>query len=359
MRDVLERLAGWVDDGRPFALATVVRTWGSSPRPPGASMAVAADGRVVGSVSGGCVEAAVHQVALEVLAGGAPRLETYGVSDDDAFAVGLTCGGTLQVLVQRVGPAELAVVARLRAAVAARRPAALVTAVAGPAAGRLLLVEGASTAGSLGGGALDAEAAGAARGLLAHGRTAVVAVGGVDVLVEAVPPPAAMLVYGAVDHAGALVRAAVLLGYRVVVCDPRAVFATAERFPEADEVVVAWPHEHLREQTERGAVDVRSAVCVLTHDPRSDVPLLEVALRGPAAYVGAMGSRAVHRDRVAQLRERGVDDAALARLSSPIGLDLGGRTPQETAVAVLAEVVATLHGGTGARLRDVDGPLHR
>ena len=382
MRDLLGATGAWFDAGRPFALATVVRTWSSSPRQPGASMAVDVEGEVLGSVSGGCVEGAVYEVARQVLATGSPALETYGVSDDDAFAVGLTCGGVVQVFVERVDHDTFPGYGRLRDLVAQRRGLAVATVIeggavgggavgGGAAPGHHLLVRPGSTQGGLGAEGLDADVSGQALALLGRGRTAVVRAGAagrqpadhrpgdeVAVFVESMAPPPTMLVYGAVDFAAALVRAAKLLGYHVVVCDARAVFATAARFAEADEVVVAWPHEHLAATVEAGGVDARTAVCVLTHDARFDVPLLALALRGEAAYVGAMGSRATHDDRVARLRALGLG-AELDRLSSPIGLDLGARTPQETAVSILAEVIATTWGGTGQRLRDLDAPIHR
>jgi xanthine dehydrogenase accessory factor len=167
-----------------------------------------------------------------------------------------------------------------------------------------------------------------------------------------------MLVFGAIDFAAAVARVGTFLGYRVTVCDARPVFATAKRFPEADEVVVDWPHRYLRSEVERGAVDTRTVVCVLTHDPKFDVPVLEVALRESFAYVGAMGSRRTHDDRMKRLREAGMDDDALARLSSPIGLDLGARTPEETAVSIAAEIIAGRWGGAGGRLTESAGRIH-
>ncbi|NIZ90556.1 XdhC family protein [Kineococcus rubinsiae] len=363
MRDVLPAVLRWAGEGRGCAVATVVRTWNSSPRPAGASMAVAADGEVVGSVSGGCVEGAVHTLALEVVASGQAVAVTYGVSDDEAFAVGLTCGGVLELVVAPVTADDVPLLQALQDDLTGERAAALVTVAGGAGAlGARLVVGEDATAGSLGSARLDAAAADAARGLLAAGRTDVVHLGPdgerrgdeLALFVESCAPPPRMHVFGAIDFAGAVVRMGKFLGFRVTVCDARPVFATAARFPDADEVVVQWPHRWLA----TAPVDDRTVICVLTHDPKFDVPLLEVALRTPAAYVGAMGSRRTHEARLAALREAGLTEAELARLSSPIGLDLGGRTPEETAVSIAAEVLALRWGGSGRRLSDVPGPVH-
>ncbi|MBP2477495.1 xanthine dehydrogenase accessory factor [Crossiella equi] len=369
MRELLDGLLAWYRDGVPFALATVVRTWRSAPRQPGAAMAVSAAGEAVGSVSGGCVEGAVYELAREVLATGQAQSATYGVSDDDAFAVGLTCGGILEVFVRPVTAAAFPEFAALAEAVLAGEPVALATVVAnsdGLAAGRLgarLLVTPGTYSGNLGSVRLDEAVRDHARGLLALGGTGFVHVGAdgeqrhdeLAVFVESFAPPPRMLVFGAIDFAGAVARIGKFLGYHVTVCDARPVFATATRFPEADELVVRWPHRYLAE-TE---VDERTVICVLTHDPKFDVPLLELALRTKAAYVGAMGSRRTHADRLARLRELGVTEAELARLSSPIGLDLGARTPEETAVSIAAEIVSLNWGGSGRRLAETSNPIHQ
>ncbi|MFF9896890.1 XdhC family protein [Streptomyces longispororuber] len=369
MLDIAGTLRRWADEGRSFAVATVVAVGGSAPRGPGAALAVDSDGTAVGSVSGGCVEGAVYDLCLRALADGEAVVEEFGYSDEDAFAVGLTCGGTLQVLVVPV-PADApdrAPVTEALARAARDEPAALVRVARGPAGllGRALLVRGdGSAAGGLGGGAaLDRTAVAEARALLDAGRTGTVEVsedgsrcpGGVTLLVESSTPPPRMIVFGAVDFAAALVRTGKLLGYHVTVCDARAVFATRARFPEADEVVVDWPHRYLRGT----ATDARTVLCVLTHDAKFDVPVLEVALRLPVAFVGAMGSRRTHEDRARRLRAAGVTEAELAHLRSPIGLDLGARTPEETALSIAAEIVAARHGGTGAPLTGTRVPIHR
>ncbi|MFC0039377.1 XdhC family protein [Actinomadura rayongensis] len=369
MRDVLGDLAAWYDAGRTFGLATVVGTFRSAPRPPGAVMAVAPDGEVVGSVSGGCVEGAVYELAQEVVASGRPVVQRYGVSDDDAFAVGLTCGGILDILVEPVGPATFPEFGDVAAAVQKGEPVAVATVVAGPGRiGARRVVWPDRAAGSLAPGAahedrLNAAVDDDARGMLAQGRTGDLRYGpegerrgdDLTVFVRAFAPPPRLLVFGAIDFAAAVARVGKFLGYRVTVCDARPVFATAKRFPDADEVVVQWPHRYLAE-TE---VDERTAIAVLTHDPKFDVPLLELALRTQAGYVGAMGSRRTHDDRMARLRAAGLTDAELARLRSPIGLDLGARTPEETAVSIAAELVQTRWGGSGRPLGTTSGRIHR
>ncbi|MFG2301433.1 XdhC family protein [Actinacidiphila glaucinigra] len=364
MLDIADALGRWSAEGRPFAVATVVAVGGSAPRQPGAALAVDAEGTAVGSVSGGCVEGAVYELCQEVLETGEPLLRRFGYSDDDAFAVGLTCGGAIDVFVQRIAPGARPFAGALAAA-SRGEAAALARVVAGPAGmpGRALLVRpGGTYEGTLGDPERDRTTAAEARALLDAGRTATVGIGAdggrcgepLTLLVETNVPPPRLLVFGAIDFAAALVRVGAFLGYRVTVCDARPVFATALRFPEADEVVVDWPHRYL----ERTPVDGRTVVCVLTHDAKFDVPLLERALRMPVAYVGAMGSRRTHEQRLARLRETGLGEAELGRLRSPIGLDLGARTPEETALSIAAEFVAEGRGGTGRPLTGVCTPIH-
>ncbi|WP_406078964.1 XdhC family protein [Micromonospora sp. NBC_00858] len=373
--------------GEVVALATVVATWRSAPQPPGATMLVATDGTVTGSVSGGCVEADLYERAHRVLDTGVPELIRYGVSDDDAYAVGLTCGGVLDVFVERIEPDALAELDAVAVARRAGQPAAVVTCVAaddgevpgdggdlpgavpGDPAGRLgrrLVLTGDQVTGSLGAERLDAAATADALGLLATGHSGMLRYGyhgqrrgtGLSLFVAVHATPPRMIVFGAIDFAAAVARIGAFLGYRVTVCDARPVFATARRFPEADEVVVQWPHRYLGAELDAGRVDGRTVVCVLTHDPKFDVPLLALALRHRLAYVGAMGSRRTHDERHKRLREAGLDAAQLARLASPIGLDLGGRTPEETAVSVAAQIVAGRWGGTGHPLTALAGPIH-
>ncbi len=362
-------LAVWRAGGTA-GVGTVVRTFRSAPRPPGAAMVVAPDGTVSGSVSGGCVEGAVYELATEVAADGLPRLQRYGVSDDDAFAVGLTCGGIIDVFVEAVSAVDFPELDDLADDIAGHRPVAVATVIAHPDAdwvGRRLVLRQDVT-GTLGSPRADAAVTDDARGLLASGRSAVLTYGpdgqrrgeGMEVFVASYAPRPRMLVFGAIDFAAAVARQGTMLGYRVTVCDARPVFATTARFPTADEVVVDWPHRYLRAQAESGSIDGRTVVCLLTHDPKFDVPLLEVALRLPQlGYIGAMGSRRTHEDRIARLREVGLTDAELARLSSPIGLDIGARTPEETAVSIAAEIIASRWGGSGRPLTETDGRIHR
>ncbi|MCM4078527.1 XdhC family protein [Paractinoplanes hotanensis] len=506
MRDVLDALLEWWHADVPVGLATVTATWSSAPRQPGAAMVVGPDGQVVGSVSGGCVEGAVYELCREVIDTGAPRTARFGVSDDDAFEVGLTCGGTIELLIERVDRESFPQLPDLAAAIAESRPVALLTRIpgsrppapadhpppisngladarhltdniggnppasttrnptdvrpaatsgggvgggarpgatpggvgggaglgatsgggggvgggagpgatsgvgggagpgatsgdgdgvggdAGPGAtsgsadgmggdarsditpdggndvsdSRHLVITPDRRDGTLGGDRIDDAATDDGRGLLAAGRTGVLHYGpsgerrgeGLSVLVASFAPPARMLVFGATDHAAATARIGSFLGYHVTVCDARPVFATARRFPSADEVVVDWPHRYLTAEVEAGRIDERTVLCVLTHDPKFDVPVLEVALRLPVAYVGAMGSRRTHDDRNKRLQEAGVTDADLNQLASPVGLDLGARTPEETAVSIAAEIVALRWGGTGARLTATEGRIH-
>jgi xanthine dehydrogenase accessory factor len=369
VRDVIDQLEKWWRDGRPAALATVVGTFRSAPRQPGASMLVGPAGEAVGSVSGGCVEGAVYALGEQVLGTDRPVLQRYGVSDDDAFAVGLTCGGILDVYVERVEKSSFPQLGEVAAALRAGAPVAVATVVAGPVErlGRRLVIWPDHAEGGTGSDRLDDAIRDDARGLLDAGRNGTIGYGvdgqrrgeGLLVFVESFAPPPRMIVFGAIDFAAAVAKIGGFLGYRVTVCDARPVFATASRFPGANEVVVEWPHRYLAAEAAAGRIDARTALCVLTHDPKFDVPLLEVALRLPeVGYIGAMGSRRTHDDRLARLRERGLSDAELSRLSSPIGLDLGARTPEETAVSIAAEMIARHWGGAGTRLADRDGPIH-
>ncbi|WP_432198387.1 XdhC family protein [Streptomyces sp. bgisy027] len=368
MLDLLPELKGWLAEGRDVAVATVVSVGGSAPRGPGATLAVDRAGTVIGSVSGGCVEGAVYDLCAQALETGQSVLERFGYSDEEAFAVGLTCGGVLDVMVTPV-LADTPVRALLCSAldvVAQGKPVAMARVIEGPAPhlGATLLVHGdGSTEGGLGiHEDLDRTAAAQALAALDAGRTGTVELSpdgshcpdGLTLLVESSTPPPRMIVFGAVDFAAALVRVGKFLGYHVTVCDARPVFTTPARFPEADEVVVDWPHRYLRGTR----TDARTVLCVLTHDAKFDVPLLEVALRLPVAFVGAMGSRRTHIDRDRRLREVGLSVQELARLRSPIGLDLGGRTPEETALSIAAEIVATRRGGTGVPLTGTRTPIH-
>lgn len=365
MRDEVDELVAWQHAGARFALATVIATSNSAPRPAGAVLALHPDGRIVGNVSGGCVEPSVVLVAEDVLRSGTPRLVHYGYSDADALTVGLTCGGEVELLVRSVGP-EDPTLAVLATAIARDEPAVLATIVAdgtgGDQVGAAILVTGSDVVGTPPSGRLGEVLVVEARAALGSGSTRLRHLGSdgermgeeVTVLVESFVSRPRMVIVGALDFAAALATVGRFLGFRVSVCDARERFATSERFPDADEVIVAWPHRYLAEQT----LDARSAVCVLTHDPKFDVPALATALTSPAGYVGVMGSRRTHEDRLDRLRAVGVDAAALDRLRSPIGLALGGRSPQETALAIAAEIVLVRSGGAAAPLSATDGPIH-
>ncbi|MBB5827366.1 XdhC family protein [Micromonospora carbonacea] len=368
MDEVLAELLRRCADGDAVGLATVVETWRSAPHPAGTAMLVGPDDAVTGSVSGGCVEAALHDACREAVRTGRPALLRFGVAGADALAAGLTCGGTIEVYVERVDRAGFAELPALAGAVRAGTAAAVLTCVQGPPGrlGRRIVAGPDGHQGSLGDPGLDEAALAAGRRLLAEGRSGPVrlppagpgAAGPVRVLVRSYPPPPRLIVCGAIDVAAELARVGVVLGYRVTVCDARPVFATARRFPQAREVVVDWPHRYLAAEAAAGRLDGRTAVCVLTHDPRFDVPVLRLALGLPLGFVGAMGSRRTHHDRLGRLREAGVTDAELARLSSPVGLDVGGRDAAEVAVSIAAELVAVRHGRAGGRLRDATGDLH-
>ncbi|MFE6334591.1 XdhC family protein [Streptomyces sp. NPDC057798] len=363
MRDLFPVLGAWYAAGAPFGLATVVATSRSAPRDPGAAMAVGPDDEVVGSVSGGCVEAAVFELAQEVVASGEARLETFGYSAEDAFTVGLTCGGEITLLVRPVTAALDASFGAVAESVAAGEPVTMASVTDGPAPrGATLAVWPDRVLGTLGAAGLDAAVTADARGELALGVTGLRHYGphgerredAVTVFLHSFAPPPRMLVFGAIDYAAAVARIGDFLGYRVTVCDARPLFATPKRFPQGVGVVVDWPHRYLNGTD----TDGRTVICVLTHDPKFDVPLLEVALRRPAAYIGAMGSRRTHDDRTRRLTAAGLTGAELSRLRSPVGLDLGARTPEEVAVSVAAEIVALRWGGTGAPLTATQGAIH-
>jgi xanthine dehydrogenase accessory factor len=317
VRDILPTLARWHADGRRVAIATVVERRGSAPRDPGASLALNDLGEIAGSVTGGCVEPSVIREAQEVLEGGGARLREYGIADDTAFEVGLACGGTVGIL---IGPLDTALVPALERATEEDLPAALTLIASGERIGAQQLHE---------------PPTGAVASLVGAGESALVDIAGDTVFVHALRPRPAMYVFGAIDHAAALARVGKLLGYRVTVCDARAAFVTPERFPEADQLVVAWPDRFLRE----AAVDAGTVICVLTHDEKFDVPALIAALETPAVYIGAMGSKVTTADREERLRAEGVDDAGVGRIRAPIGLAIGARSPEEVAVAIGAEIV--------------------
>lgn len=397
MKDILADIDLWLEAGTQVAVARVIDVEGSTPRQPGAAMAVAADNSVAGSVSGGCVEGAVVSEALEVLASGERRVLTFGYSDAEAFNVGLTCGGVIRLFIEPLD--WLNIYEQLRTSLTNSRHVALATVVDGPYLGSKLLV--CPHGGSLDGGAYIqgdgfdsgsacAHGGGLDSGVHVHGelantklaqvierdsraalesaRNAVHTYGvegearqtDVTVFVESFASPPTMLLCGAVDFTAALVEQAKLVGYRVVVCDARSVFATSRRFPKADQIVVSWPDRFINKIGEE--LGARDAVCILTHDAKFDVPAIVAALATDVGYIGVMGSRRAHQERSARLMEYGVEcgvsESQLKRLKSPIGLDLGAVTPQETAVSIMAEIIAERYCRNAGSLSHSKGPIH-
>jgi xanthine dehydrogenase accessory factor len=347
VQEIAEDIRRWRATGESFALATVIATRRSAPRPVGSTLGVSAAGELVGSVSGGCVENEVYGNAQEILAGGAPRMLTYGISEDLALGIGLPCGGEIDVFVAESDPAVLD---RLVQAVEQEEWAVRFTVVDGePLGAELLVLDGGETVGTG-----PAELAEQAPELIRGGRSEVLELEGRTVFCDVIGPPPRLVVYGAVDTAEALCRAAKGLGWRAIVADARGKFATRERIPSADELIVAWPDDALA----RIQPDHATAVVVLTHDDKFDVPALGTALASEAFYVGALGSRRNQERRRERLLEAGVDESELDRLSGPCGLDIGANSPAETALSILAEILATRAGRDGGRLKEARGRIH-
>jgi xanthine dehydrogenase accessory factor len=359
MKELLPTLEAWRRDGVGVGRAVVVRTFGSAPRPEGAVLLRADDGRIAGSVSGGCVEGAAAEEIERARRDGHSRVIRYGISDEEAWDVGLACGGTIDVLIEPALPASVETGARNRSvAIATPLPADAPPAEFGPSppgdgappAAQVVLAADGIVEGSLGSTAADAALLDAAREALLRGTSRTVEIEGRSVFVEAFPARPRLVVVGAVEVARSLVRFARELGFETIVVDGRASFATPERFPadQVDQLIVGWPDE-VAEQIGLGPDD---AVAVLTHDVKFDEPAIVEALRRNCRYVGAVGSRKTQGDRRERLREAGVSEDELARLRGPVGLDLGGRAPAETALAIMAEVVANRYGGSGRPMRE-------
>jgi xanthine dehydrogenase accessory factor len=346
MQDVLTELALWKERGDRIALATVIDVQRSAPRPPGAKMAVNSQGEIAGSVSGGCVEGAVAEIADGILRGDPPQLLHFGIADSDAWDVGLPCGGEIDVWVQAYDPGRFEEIAR------AGGRATEVTVLEGAAPGAKLLVEAdGARSGSLGSPELDDEAARIADELLwaeASERRD-------GLFYDVVAPAPRLMVFGAVDIAASLCTLARGAGWRPYVIDPRARFATAERFPDAEQVIAAWPEEAV---AQLGGVDPATSIVVLTHDPKLDDAALLLALASPARFIGAMGSRRAQAKRRERLVAAGVSDEDIERISAPVGLDLGGISREETALSIIAEIVAARHGRDGGRLAESKGRIH-
>lgn len=346
MRDVLPQITEWAARGDRIATATVVGVKRSAPRPLGAKMAVNDRGEVIGAVSGGCVEGAVVVVAEQILAGDGPELLHFGIADDEAWDVGLPCGGEIYVWVQAYEPGRFEEIARTGGR------AAEITLLEGVQPGAKLLVEAdGERSGTLGSPELDDEAARAADELLWLERSERQG----TLFIDIVHPTPRLILFGAVDVASSLCTLARAAGWRPYVVDPRARFATPERFPDADEVIVAWPEEAF---ARLGGIDRATSIAVLTHDPKLDDAALMIALRSEARFVGAMGSRRAQATRRERLLEAGMTDSELDRLAAPLGLDLGAVSGEETALSILAEVVAMRHGRDGGRLQNARGRIH-
>ncbi len=363
MKELLSTLDTWQRDGAAIGRAVVVRTFGSAPRPEGAVLLYAADGRIAGSVSGGCVEGAAAEEIERARATGNARVIRYGISDEEAWDVGLACGGTIDVLVEPAAPA--AVIAAARGSVGAGgHGSAVITPLpadsppaefgphqpgdGAPPAAELIVTDDGTLTGSLGSAELDGSLVDAATAALRRGLSRTVELGDRSLFIEVFPVRPRLVIVGGVEVARSLVRLARELGFETVVVDGRAAFATAERFPEVDRLVVGWPDE-VAEEIGLGPND---AVAVLSHDVKFDEPAIIEALRRGCRYVGAVGSRKTQADRHVRLLAAGVNEADVARLRGPVGLDLGGRAPAETALAILAEIVAERYGGTGAPMRE-------
>lgn len=353
----------WLEQGRRVVAASLIETVGSSPLDPGAEMLVDDSGRIEGSVTGGCVEGALVEVAQEVLEGAPARIVQYGISDSQAADVGLMCGGTVRLFVHELHPSAREPLAAVRDALRLGQPVALATLLDGEHAGAKLAVGEQRAVGALGTvELLKTSVTRDALGYLDEGVSAVrrySALGEVmgselRVYIQGFASSPQMVIFGAIDFSVAVGRLARELGYRVTICDARAPFTQSARFSEAAEIVVDWPDRHMAGRE----LGVRDAVLVFTHDPKFDEPALLAALQSGAGYIGALGSRRTHRERVARLREAGVGEPELARISAPCGLDIGARTPPETAVSILAEIIARRTGRDGRRLADTGGSIH-
>jgi xanthine dehydrogenase accessory factor len=347
MRDLIPNLLRWRERGDQIALATVTKTWGSSPRPAGAKMAVTASGEFAGSVSGGCVETAVIEEAKKVLAAGEPKLLRFGVSDEQAWSVGLTCGGSIEVFVERIPPASPGQTALLGRdftkewlqALAKAEPIAVATILRGEtrSLGRHMML---GAEGTIHNEFEDANLTGLVReraaSFLTREHTEIVTSGENEVFVESIFPAPKLVIIGAVHVAIPLITLAKTLDYQVVLVDPRGAFATDERFPHVDRLVRQWPDEALQEI----GIDASTCLVILTHDAKLDDPALKFALQKQPAYLGVLGSKRTHEKRIKRLKVEGISDEQLARVHAPVGLEIGASTPAEIALSIMAEIVA-------------------
>jgi xanthine dehydrogenase accessory factor len=336
MRDILSDLSNWRAENQPTALATVIQTWGSSPRRAGAKMALTPDGKITGSVSGGCVEGAVFETGVEVLKLNRPQLLHFGVADETAWEVGLACGGSIDIFVK---PLDTEFFDALRAVLVEEQPAAVISVVRGPEellGCEMLIREDGSITGSLHVD-LDTRAVDLARDSLTQGESRRVMLNeDAEVFVEVVLPPPTLIAVGGVHITIALMALAKTLGYRTIVVDPRTAFGNEERFPNVDRLIQLWPEEAFQQIP----ITRSTAIAMLTHDPKLDDPALKIALPGPAFYIGALGSKTTQAKRRQRLLEDGLTKQELDRLHGPIGLDIGAGTPEEIAMSIMAEIVA-------------------
>ncbi len=342
MRDVTIDIDRWLVDNQLVALATVVQTWGSAPRRVGAKMALTASGEVCGSVSGGCVEGAVYESGLDVVKTGRPQLLHFGVANETAWDVGLACGGSIDVFVQRLNREWYTF---LRPIVNSDRSSVIVTVISSPIdlLGRQLIVtDDDQVFGSIA-PMIDRVVAAAAQDALCTGlsqRSTIATAEPIEIFLDVIRPAPEVIAVGGVHIAIALTQIAKVMGYRTTVIDPRGVFGTEARFPQVDHLIHAWPDEALRQIN----LSRLSAVIMLTHDPKLDDPALKIALSSEAFYIGALGSRTTQEQRHQRMLAAGISEADLAKLHGPIGIDLGGQTPEEIALAVMAEIVAARNG---------------
>lgn len=352
----------WLADGRRVVAATLVDRIGSSPLDPGAEMFFNDRDQVEGTVTGGCVESALAEEAGAVFGGAAPKIVSYGVSDDEAAGVGLMCGGTVRVFVHELSKMAGEALAAVTEAQRLEQPAAMATALSGDDPGVKMAMVGDRQTGTLGLILLDHNVEREARGFIDDGVSRIRSYGPngevmgdeVAVMIQSFQAPPELLIYGAIDFSVAVARLARELGYRVTICDARKPFAEGRRFTDVAEVVVDWPDRDLASRE----LGPRDAILVFTHDPKFDEPALLAALDSGAGYIGALGSRKTQADREKRLREAGVNEERLAEIHAPCGLDLGARTPEETAISILAEIVLSRTGRSGDRLRDTHLPIH-
>lgn len=333
MKEILNDVNNWLKTDKQIALATVIQTWGSAPRKAGAKMAMTADNQISGSVSGGCIEGAVYEAAMQTLETGAPQLLHFGVADETAWEVGLACGGNIDVWVE---PLDIEAYHQIRQLIETEQAGESITIIAGDGLGnKLTLSRKGESLGTLGNASLDQQAATVAQTY--HVPTRHQLTESTTVFVDTVRPAPHLIMVGGVHIAVALTHMAKVLGYRTTVIDPRRAFGSADRFPHVDQLIQQWPQKAF----EQVVLDGETAVALLTHDPKIDDPALEAILETDVFYIGALGSRRTHAKRVKRLQEKGYSQATIDKIHGPIGLDIRAHTPEEIALSVLAEIVKT------------------